>query len=308
MSDLQLKKNKSASNLALKTGIRALVDNSLFSYDKSLDLKKSLNQFRISLVNAFSKIASEQLKCTLADPTVERFTKAENSGLFKGAGEIFLPFSSKSFQFYGCIGIDENLVFYLVECLLGNHGPQDLSVRERSISEEPLTLIERVVVKKIAQIILNAFQEGLFFVPDTHFVIGEVEQNFSIDKDARSGAILYLPLRIDSDRCKGSLSITITFNQKQFSNSKNENLSTLENSKNVAALIKDVVFSLEGTICDKNFKNLSELLKLKIGETLILEHNTDKDIFLRCENFTIAQGKVGEFQKNIAVKVTQMSS
>ncbi len=308
MSDLQLKKSKNTSNLALKTGIRALVDSSAFSYNKSPDLKLFVDQFRLSVLSAFSKITNEQLKCTLADPIIEKFTKAENSGLFKGAGDVFLPFGSRAAKFFGCIGLDESLVFPLVEFLLGNNNPQDFSVKQRSLSEEPLTLIERVVIKKIAKIVLHALQEGFSFVSDSPFMIGEIEQNFSMDKDSKEGVILYLPLKIESDLCKGSLSVTITFNQNKFSNLTSRSLSNSENSKNVADLIKNSAFSLEGTIYDKNFKNLSELLKLKVGETLILEHNINNDIFLRCENFTIAQGKVGEFHKNIAMKITQISS
>jgi flagellar motor switch protein FliM len=308
MSDFQSKKNKNAHSFPFKTGIRALIKNNAFSYDNSADLKRSVDQFRLSLVNAFSKIVNEPLKCVLSDPILEEFTKAENSGLLKGSGDVFLSFSSKSPQISGCIGLDETLVFHLIELLLGNYSLGNSSMREKSFSEESPTLIEQVVIKKIGQIILNSLEEGLSLITSVRFTLGDIVQNFSITQASTSDlSVLCLPLMMVSDTCKGSLSVAITFNQKQFANrSSSHCLPGSDNSQNILDAIKDIVFPFEGTICDKNFKNLSELLNLSVGETLILEHNTDEDIFLRCENFTIAQGKVGESNKNVAIKITHV--
>jgi flagellar motor switch protein FliM len=305
MSDKQVKKSTFESNA--KKGIRAIIE-SKNSPDQGLNLQKSVEQFCIILSNSLSKIANSPIRCTLAS-SVAKLEKTECSPLLKEAGDLFISFKCKSLKTKGCIGLNGTFASSLIENLLGGSNQQDYSKSSRNFKDQFPTLIEQIVINKAAKIILESLKEGFSFDEDVAYVIEQLRMGFDFDIFNSNDHVSYLLFSIDSKHYKGTLSIAFPFCQKQVIASERGQkvLPSLNDSSGmILHNLKDTIFCLNGTIPCRGLKNLSELLKLKVGETLMLDHNVEEDVLLQCQDFVIARGKMGESHKNIAVSVNKI--
>ncbi len=305
MLDTQVKKAKFQSGS--KKGIRAILESNV-AFDKSLDLQKAAEKFCIMLASSFGKIIGSSVKCTISGPILAKLEKTENNAWFKETGDLFVSYSEKSSKTKICIGLSNGLAFSLIENLLGSSNREAFGEQHAKLKDQFPTLIEQIVIKKAATIILAALEDG-FSLSTNRYVAEHINTSFDFDVFCSNVSVSYLPLFIESKYFNGALSIVFPFIQKQTISSSSAPISLSHlNAPSDAILhnLKDTIFSLDGTICDKGLKNLSELLKLKVGETLILDHNIGEDIFLQCQGFAIAQGKVGESRSRIAVSVSKM--
>ena len=70
----------------------------------------------------------------------------------------------------------------------------------------------------------------------------------------------------------------------------------------LAESIKGVNLKVEAVITNK-ISTVEEIAKLKIGDTLVLDHPKDKDVIVRSGPISLFTGKIGKVENKVAINL-----
>lgn len=290
------------------SGIKAVLEQSLQSYDKLPMLEIILEKFVRQLSTSLRNLTSEAI-----DVSIEEFASLRFGSYLDSIKNPFtiVVFKAVEWENLGLMIMENNMIFSFVDVLLG--GKKSPVQAEDQDFDRVLTSIEQGLARQLAEVMLGDLSQSFDQISPSSFVFERLESNPNFVSICRPGdAVIVVKLKIELDAKIKRAEIMIPYKtiepikeqmQQVFLGDKFGN--DLEWETNLVKTLYDVEFSIEAVI-NERLSTVKEIAELNIGDTFILDHSRDKDITVRSGNVELFTGKIGKVGDKVAVDLKEL--
>lgn len=284
-------------------GIRAIINSALVSYERLPMLEIVFDRLVRLMTTSLRNFTSDNVEVSLDNISSIRFGDYLNSIPLPA---ILAVFRAEELDNYGLLTVDSNLIYSIVDVLLGGRrGTAALRIEGR-----PYTTIERVLVQRMVEVILADANAAFEPLTPVHFNLDRLETNPRFAAIARpANAAILVKLRIDMEDRGGRVELLLPYATlepirkmllQQFMGEKFGRDNIWEGHLATELWTTDTEVR---AILDEQQVPLSQVLAFKVGDTLMLNATPDSDISIRCGTIPVTTGKMGRKGQYIAVRV-----
>lgn len=289
-----------------KTGIEAMLDKALLSYERFPMLEVVFDRFVRMLSTSLRNFTSDNVDVDIHSITSLRFGDYVNSIPMPA---ILSVFKALEWENLAIITYNGSIVYSMVDVLFGGRK----SNRPIRIEGRPYTSIEQNIVRQITEIILIDMGAAFDPLSPATFQFERIETNPRFATIAHpSDTVVLLQLRIDMEERGGNIEImfplvtlepikkllTQTFMGESFGK---DSAWELHLGKEIYNTVVEVQ-----AILGKKKTLMKNVMKLKVGDTIILDNKAHEDIDLLCKGIRVLKGKVGKIDDDVAVAISQL--
>ncbi|WP_339931861.1 flagellar motor switch protein FliM [uncultured Brevundimonas sp.] len=286
-----------------RSGIRAIINSALVSYERLPMLEIVFDRLVRLMTTSLRNFTSDNVEVSLDNISSIRFGDYLNSIPLPA---ILAVFRAEELDNYGLLTVDSNLIYSIVDVLLGGRrGTAALRIEGR-----PYTTIERVLVQRMVEVVLADAQAAFEPLTPVHFNLDRLETNPRFAAIARpANAAILVKLRIDMEDRGGRIELLLPYATlepirkmllQQFMGEKFGRDNIWEGHLATELWTTDTEVR---AVLDEQQVPLSSVLNFKVGDTLMLNATPDSDISIRCGSIPVTTGKMGRRGQNIAVRV-----
>jgi flagellar motor switch protein FliM len=288
---------------AERTGIRAIINSALVSYERLPMLEIVFDRLVRLMTTSLRNFTSDNVEVSLDNISSIRFGDYLKSIPLPA---ILAVFRAEELDNYGLLTVDSNLIYSIVDVLLGGRrGTAALRIEGR-----PYTTIERVLVERMVEVVLADARAAFEPLTPVHFSLDRLETNPRFAAIARpANAAILVKLRIDMEDRGGRIELLLPYATlepirkmllQQFMGEKFGRDNIWEG--HLATELWTTETEVRA-ILDEQQVPLSRVLDLKVGDTLMLNATPDSDISVRCGQIPVTTGKMGRRGQHIAVRI-----
>jgi flagellar motor switch protein FliM len=292
-------------NLDDNSGIRAIIDSAMVSYERLPMLEIVFDRLVRLMTTSLRNFTSDNVEVSLDRITSVRFGDYMNSIPLPAVLSVF---KAEEWENFGLATVDSSLIYSMIDVLLGGRRGQT-SLR---IEGRPYTTIETNLVKRLVEVVLADAEQAFRPLSPVTFTIDRLETNPRFAAISRpANAAILVRLRIDMEDRGGNIELLLPY-------------ATIEPIRNVllqmfmgekfgrdpiweghlATEIAQAQISVDAVLYEADIP-LKQLMKLKVGDTLPLEMRSDALIAVRCGNVTLTEGRMGRVGDRVAIRVTR---
>jgi flagellar motor switch protein FliM len=286
-----------------RTGIRAIINSALVSYERLPMLEIVFDRLVRLMTTSLRNFTSDNVEVSLDNISSIRFGDYLNSIPLPA---ILAVFRAEELDNYGLLTVDSNLIYSIVDVLLGGRrGTAALRIEGR-----PYTTIERVLVQRMVEVVLADAKQAFEPLTPVSFNLDRLETNPRFAAIARpANAAILVKLRIDMEDRGGRIELLLPYATlepvrklllQQFMGEKFGRDNIWES--HLATELWTTQMEVRAVL-DEQQVPLSRVLDLKVGETLMLNATADSPIELRCGAVPLTKGRMGRRGANVAVRV-----
>ena len=287
------------------SGISAIINSALVSYERLPMLEIVFDRLVRLMTTSLRNFTSDNVEVSLDNISSIRFGDYLNSIPLPA---ILAVFRAKQLDNYGLFTIDSNLIYSIVDVLLGGRrGTAAMRIEGR-----PYTTIERTLIQRMIEVVLADTQVAFEPLSKVDFSLERLETNPRFAAIARpANAAILVKLRIDMEDRGGRIELLLPY-------------ATLEPIRKLLLQMfmgekfgRDTIWESHlatelwstklriNAVLDEQLMSLNEVMNFKVGQTLMLNATPESDINLKCGNIDLVKGKMGRIGSNIAVRVDQ---
>jgi flagellar motor switch protein FliM len=288
-----------------KSGIRAIIDSAMVSYERLPMLEIVFDRLIRLMTTTLRNFTSDNVEVSLDRITSVRFGDYLNS--------IPLPsmlavFKAEEWDNYGLCTLDSNLIYSIIDVLLGGRrGHSSVYVEGR-----PYTTIETNIIKRMIDLVLG--DASLAFKPlsPVNFVVERLETNPRFAAISRqANASFLVRLRIDMEDRGGNIEILLPYATiepirdvllQMFAGEKFGRDAIWES--HLATEMGQAEIAVEAVLYEANLP-FRQVMSLEVGDTLPLEIKPDALVSVRCGDVTLTEGKIGRVGDRVAVRIAR---
>src|SRR5499427_14436 len=267
---------------AERTGIRAIINSALVSYERLPMLEIVFDRLVRLMTTSLRNFTSDNVEVSLDNISSIRFGDYLNSIPLPA---ILSVFQAEELNNYGLLTVDSNLIYSIVDVLLGGRrGTAAMRIEGR-----PYTTIERVLVERMVEVVLHDCQVAFEPLAPVHFSLDRLETNPRFAAIARpANAAILVKLRIDMEDRGGRTELLLPYATlepirklllQQFMGEKFGRDSIWES--HLATELWSTKVDIEA-ILDEQTMPLRQVMNLEVGQTMMLGAGPDSKIQLRC--------------------------
>jgi len=293
----------SDDDAADRTGIRAIINSALVSYERLPMLEIVFDRLVRLMTTSLRNFTSDNVEVSLDNISSIRFGDYLNSIPLPA---ILSVFRAEELDNFGLLTVDSNLIYSIVDVLLGGRrGTAAMRIEGR-----PYTTIERVLVQRMVEVVLADAQAAFEPLTPVTFNLDRLETNPRFAAIARpANAAILVKLRIDMEDRGGRIELLLPYATlepirkmllQQFMGEKfgRDNIWEGHLATELWTTQLDV-----RAVLDEQVVDLRRVLNLKIGDTLVLNATPDSLVELRAGQIALTRGRMGRRNHNIAVRV-----
>jgi flagellar motor switch protein FliM len=286
-----------------RSGIRAIINSALVSYERLPMLEIVFDRLVRLMTTSLRNFTSDNVEVSLDNISSIRFGDYLNSIPLPA---ILAVFRAKQLDNYGLLTVDSNLIYSIVDVLLGGRrGTSAMRVEGR-----PYTTIERTLVQRMIEVVLDDAKAAFAPLTEVDFDLDRVETNPRFAAIARpANAAILVKLRIDMEDRGGRIELLLPYATlepirkmllQQFMGEKfgRDNIWESHLATELWSTKMEV-----SAVLDEMQKPLGEVMKLKVGDTLMLDAGPDGSVELRCGAIQLTHGKMGRIGHNIGIRL-----
>jgi flagellar motor switch protein FliM len=288
-----------------KSGVRAIVNSALVSYERLPMLEIVFDRLVRLMTTSLRNFTSDNVEVSLDNITSIRFGDYLNSIPLPA---ILAVFRAEQLDNYGLFTVDSNLIYSIVDVLLGGRrGTAAMRIEGR-----PYTTIERTLVQRMVEVILQDMCQAFEPLAPVNFALDRLETNPRFAAIARpANAAILVKLRIDMEDRGGRVELLLPYATlepirklllQQFMGEKFGRDSIWES--HLATELWSTNVDIEA-ILDEQVMPLSRIMNLKPGETIMMNAGPDSKIELRCGGVPLLRGRMGRVGSSVAVRVEE---
>jgi flagellar motor switch protein FliM len=289
------------------SGIKAIINSGIVSYERLPMLEIVFDRLVRLLTTSLRNFTFDNVEVTLDSITTIRFGEYMNS--------IPLPamlavFHAEEWDNYGMVTVESNLIYSIVDVLLGGRGSDAIRIEGR-----PYTTIETNLVKRMIELILEDAENAFKPLSPVTFVLDRLETNPRFATIAReSNAAIRVELRIDMEDRGGRIEVVLPLSTLEpirelllqgFMGEKFGNDAIWED--HLANEIWSTELPIEVILSEMSIP-LQRLMKLEIGDTIMLDRQPSDLISIKSGNIELAQGFMGSKGESVAVRLDRKIS
>jgi flagellar motor switch protein FliM len=293
------------ANNAERSGIRAIVDSALVSYERLPMLEVVFDRLVRMMSTSLRNFTSDNVEVSIDNITSIRFGDYLNS--------IPLPamltvFRAEQWDNYGLLTIDSALIYSIVDVLLGGRrGTAAMRIEGR-----PYTTIERNLVERLVSVVLSDLSGAFDPLTPVTFRFERLETNPRFATIGRpANAAVLARLRVDMEDRGGRLEVLLPYATLEpvreillqgFLGEKFGRDAIWE--AHLAGQLWDTQVDIQAVL-DTVDMPLRQVLNLEVGSRIPLTVGMDADIKLICGDLPMFIGKMGRKSGNIAIQVKE---
>jgi flagellar motor switch protein FliM len=286
-----------------RSGIRAIINSAMVSYERLPMLEIVFDRLVRLMTTSLRNFTSDNVEVSLDNISSIRFGDYLNSIPLPA---ILAVFRAEELDNYGLLTVDSNLIYSIVDVLLGGRrGTAALRIEGR-----PYTTIERVLVQRMVEVILNDAKAAFEPLTPVNFNLDRLETNPRFAAIARpANAAILVKLRIDMEDRGGRVELLLPYATlepirkmllQQFMGEKFGRDNIWES--HLATEIWTTQMEVRAVL-DEQQMPLSKVLNLEVGETLILNANAESPVQIKCGAIPLTTGRMGRKGHSIAVRI-----
>lgn len=286
-----------------KSGIRAIINSSLVSYERLPMLEVVFDRLQRQMTSSMRNFTSDNVEVSLDSTTSIRFGDYLNSIPLPAMISVF---KAEEWDNYGLITIDSSLIYSIVDVLLG--GRRGTTIMR--IEGRPYTTIERNLVERMVHVLLNDLSAAFDPLSPVNCKFERLEINPRFATIARpANAAIIARFRVDMEDRGGRLEILIPYATlepvrelllQMFMGEKFGRDTIWES--HLAQELWQTNVTVEALL-DEQEMSLADVMKFRVGTTLKLNARPDADVTVRCGAVPLARGRIGRVMDNIAVQL-----
>jgi flagellar motor switch protein FliM len=288
-----------------KSGVRAIINSALVSYERLPMLEIVFDRLVRLMTTSLRNFTSDNVEVSLDNITSIRFGDYLNSIPLPA---ILAVFRAEQLDNYGLFTVDSNLIYSIVDVLLGGRrGTAAMRIEGR-----PYTTIERTLVQRMTEVILQDMCVAFEPLAPVTFSLDRLETNPRFAAIARpANAAILVKLRIDMEDRGGRTELLLPYATlepirklllQQFMGEKFGRDSIWES--HLATELWSTKVDIHA-ILDQQTMPLSKMMNLEVGETVMLNASPESKIELRCGGVPLLRGHMGRVGNQVAVKVDE---
>jgi flagellar motor switch protein FliM len=285
-----------------RTGIRAIINSALVSYERLPMLEIVFDRLVRLMTTSLRNFTSDNVEVSLDNISSIRFGDYLNSIPLPA---ILAVFRAEELDNYGLLTVDSNLIYSIVDVLLGGRrGTAAMRIEGR-----PYTTIERVLVQRMVEVVLNDAKAAFEPLHPVAFSLDRLETNPRFAAIARpANAAILVKLRIDMEDRGGRIELLLPYATlepirkmllQQFMGEKFGRDNIWEG--HLATELWTTQMEVRAVL-DEQQLPLSKVLDLKVGDTLMLNATPDSPVELRAGSIPLTRGRMGRRNHSIAVR------
>jgi flagellar motor switch protein FliM len=286
-----------------KSGVRAIINSALVSYERLPMLEIVFDRLVRLMTTSLRNFTSDNVEVSLDSITSIRFGDYLNSIPLPA---ILAVFHAEELDNYGLFTVDSNLIYSIVDVLLGGRrGSSAMRIEGR-----PYTTIERTLVQRMIEVIMQDMRAAFEPLAPVDFTLDRLETNPRFAAIARpANAAILVKLRIDMEDRGGRIELLLPYATlepirklllQQFMGEKFGRDSIWES--HLATELWSTRIDIEA-ILDEQTMPLHKVMNLEVGQTLMLGASPDSRVELRCRGVPLLTGRMGRVNSNVAVRV-----
>ena len=292
-------------NLDDNSGIRAIIDSAMVSYERLPMLEIVFDRLVRLMTTSLRNFTSDNVEVSLDRITSVRFGDYMNSIPLPA---VLAVFKAEEWENFGLATVDSSLIYSMIDVLLGGRRGQT-SLR---IEGRPYTTIETNLVKRLIEVVLADTEQAFRPLSPVKLTIDRLETNPRFAAISRpANAAILVRLRIDMEDRGGNVELLIPY-------------ATIEPIRNVllqmfmgekfgrdpiweghlATEIGKAQIAVDAVLYEAEIP-LRQLMKLEVGDTLPLDMRPDALVSVRCGAVTLTEGRMGRVGDRVAIRVTK---
>jgi flagellar motor switch protein FliM len=288
-----------------RTGVRALINSALVSYERLPMLEVVFDRLVRLMTTSLRNFTSDNVEVSLDNISSIRFGDYLNSIPLPA---IIAVFRAEELDNFGLVTIDSNLIYSIVDVLLGGRrGTVAMRVEGR-----PYTTIERMLVTRMIEVVLEDTKAAFAPLTDVAFTLDRIETNPRFAAIARpANAAILVKLRIEMDDRGGRLEILLPYATlepirkmllQQFMGEKFGRDNIWEG--HLASELWNTGMEVRAVL-DEQKQPLRKMLDLKVGDTLMLGAAPDGLVELKCGAISLTRARIGRIGHKVVVRVEE---
>src|ERR1700686_266800 len=267
-------------NLDDNSGIRAIIDSAMVSYERLPMLEIVFDRLVRLMTTSLGNFTPDNVEVSLDRITSVRFGDYMNSIPLPA---VLCVFKAEEWENFGLATVDSSLIYSMIDVLLGGRRGQT-SLR---IEGRPYTTIETNLVKRL--------ETNPRFPPISRPANAAILVRLHIDMEDRGGNIeLLLPYATIEPIRPVLLQM---FMGERFGRDPIW-------EGHFATEVAQAEISVDAVLYEADIP-LKQLMMLKVGDTLPLEMRADALVAVRCGNVTLTEGRMGRVGDRVAIRVTK---
>ncbi len=287
------------------SGIRAIIDSAMVSYERLPMLEIVFDRLVRLMTTSLRNFTSDNVEVSLDRITSVRFGDYLNSIPLPA---ILSVFKAEEWDNFGLFTVDSSLIYSIIDVLLGGRRGQT-AIR---IEGRPYTTIEVSLVKRMVELVLADAEQAFRPLSPVKFNIDRLETNPRFAAISRpANAAILVRLRIDMEDRGGTIELLLPYATiepirdvllQMFMGEKFGRDPIWEG--HLATEIGQAEIGVDAVLYEAMLP-LSQLMSLKVGDTLTLDLKADALVTVRCGDVTLTEGRMGRMGDRVAVRVTK---
>ena len=286
-----------------RTGIQAIINSALVSYERLPMLEIVFDRLVRLMTTSLRNFTSDNVEVSFDNISSIRFGDYLNSIPLPA---ILAVFRAEELDNYGLLTVDSNLIYSIVDVLLGGRrGSAAMRIEGR-----PYTTIERMLVQRMVEVVLADAKAAFEPLTPVNFKLDRLETNPRFAAIARpANAAILVKLRIDMEDRGGRIELLLPYATlepirkmllQQFMGEKfgRDNIWESHLATELWTTQTEV-----RAVLDEQQIPLSRVLNLKVGETLMLNATPDSMVELRAGTIPLTKARMGRSNHHVAVRV-----
>ncbi|HET9904761.1 MAG TPA: flagellar motor switch protein FliM [Xanthobacteraceae bacterium] len=296
LADLSLNEN---------SGIRAIIDSAMVSYERLPMLEIVFDRLVRLMTTSLRNFTSDNVEVSLDRITSVRFGDYLNSIPLPA---ILAVFKAEEWDNFGLFTVDSNLIYAMIDVLLGGRRGQ----AAMRIEGRPYTTIETNLVRRMVEVVLADAELAFKPLSPVKFSIERLETNPRFAAISRpANAAILVRLRIDMEDRGGTIELLLPYATiepirdvllQMFMGEKFGRDPIWEG--HLATEIAQAEVAVDAVLYEAEMP-LRRLMALEVGDTLELEIRPDALVSVRCGNVILTEGRMGRVGDRVAVRIAQ---
>jgi len=285
------------------SGVMALINSAMVNYERLPMLDIVFDRLVRLMSTSLRNLTTDNVEVSLDQVSTVRFGDYMNSIPLPAMLSVF---KAEEWDDNGLFVTDSALIYSIVDVLLGGRkGTPAIRVEGR-----PYTTIESKLVEKMVQVALGDLSSAFDPLSPVSFNLDRMETNPRFATITQSGnACVLARLRVDMGDRGGRVEVLIPYATlepirelllQMFMGEKFGRDSIWESHLTQELYKTDVQLQ---AILGEKVLSLGDMLNWKVGSRIMFSTRTQEDLELRCGDFPMYKGPVGQKQENIAVRV-----
>ncbi len=295
-------------DVGTKSGIQALISSGLVAYERLPMLDIIFDRYVRMMSTSLRNFTSDNFEVSIDNMTSIRFGDYLNSIPLPAMLAVFYV---EEWDNYGLITIDSNLIYSIVDALLGGRrGTAPMRIEGR-----PYTTIEHTLVEEMLTVILKDLCGAFEPLSPVKFKLDRLETNPRFATIAQpSNAALLIKMRADMEDRGGRMELVLPYATiepirelllQRYMGEKFGRDSIWESHLMKELCQTDVPLEV---ILDEQTMTLGEVFGLEVGQTLMLNAQPDGEVDIRCSGVPMMTGRVGKLGRHVAIKIEKLNT